>query len=241
MTTEELVDELVSRFNGWNRGGDHGVLKYLNTAHEILMAAEMQQNVIFDSTTGNFPLLNTTQGVFNYSMPDDVWRVVGILISIDLWNQPLFDYDLFGGVYDYGMFGSGLNRHIGTSYKNSIAIGGALYAKIPFIRTWDRVNALTPARLMWTKDPLTRSGIYYRYSYKRPTQIISESIQPDIPTPWDFDILIPATAKLIEGVQSGNYDEARQILRNELKPLLWKQMNSGDQGDIDIEPVDRGF
>jgi hypothetical protein len=78
-------------------------------------------------------------------------------------------------------------------------------------------------------------------TYKRPVQILSENIEVEVPSPWDYDLLLPAAAKLIEGVQSGNYDEARQFIRKELKPLLWKQLDSGDQGDIDIEPVDRGY
>ena len=232
MSTEDLIDELVQRFNGFNRDGSHGVLRYLNSAHNILMSAETQQNTIFDTTTGKLPFLNTTAGVFLYSMLDSVWRVSGVLVEID----PLYGYP-FASQYDYGM-----DRLSGrSSYKNSIVIGGIQYSKVPFIRTKDRVNSTTPATIMWTKDPETKTDFYRRLSYKTPTQILSESIQGEIPDPLDFDILLPATAKLIEGVQSGNYDEARRIVRIELKPLLWKELDSGDQGDIDMEPVDRGF
>lgn len=227
MSTEALVDELVQRFNGWNRSGDHGVLRYLNTAHAILMSQEAQQNLIFDESTGRLPLLETTSGVFTYTMASTVWRVSGILIDNDRDIVQRSDYNF--------------EPDLRTSQKNSIVIGGRYYTKIPFIRTWDYINSSTPAKVMFTADPETKSDYYYVRSYKRPTEITSELIQPDIATPWDFDILLPAAAKLIEGVQNGNYDEARRIVRRELAPLLWDELDSGDQGYLDTEPVDRGF
>ena len=224
MITEELIDELVQRFNGWNRSGEHGVLRYISAAHEILMTAEAEQNLIFNETTGVLPSLNTVAGTFRYILTNDVWRVASILIKIT--DAPV--------ATDYGA----LTR---SSYKNSRMIGGILYAKVPYVRQWDYINSVKLARLMFTQDPGTHNDYYFRESYKRPTEILSESIQVDIPSPLDFDILIPAAAKLIEGVQSGNYDQARQYVKLQLKPELWKQLNSGVQGELDMEPVDRGF
>ena len=88
MSTETLVDELVQRQNGWNRSGDHGVLRYLNTAHAILMAQESQQNLIFDEATGTLPTLATTDGTYKYVMAANVWRVSGVLIDNDIDISP---------------------------------------------------------------------------------------------------------------------------------------------------------
>jgi hypothetical protein len=227
MLTEEIVDELIQRFNGMNRDGEHGVLRYLNSAHEILMTQEAEQNLIFDPATGKLPPLNTTAGTFNYVMPTTTWRVAAILIENAYPGAPTVDY--------------GSQPTIMTDYKNSVVIGGITYARIPYIRAWDYINANTPAHVMFTKDPLTKADYYFRQSYRRPTQILSESIQCDIQPPWDFDVLIPAAAHLIEGALNGNYDEARRIIRVELKTELWRQLDSGDQGYLDTEPVDRGF
>lgn len=232
MTTEELVDELVQRFNGWNRDGDHGVLRYLNSAHEILMSQGLQQNTIFDLSTGKLPYLQTTQGVYTYIMPDNVWRVKNILIYVDRlrgypgtpWNN-----------YQTGLLTARLN------YRDGLIIGGIQYSKVPFIRTTDRNGPNNLARVMFTQDPETKTDLYQVLSYRVPIQILSESIQPDIPTPWDYELLLAATAKLIEGVQNGNYDEARRFVRLEMRPLLAKELGDGDQGDLDMEPCDRGF
>ena len=227
MLTEELIDELVQRFNGFNRTGDHGLLRYLNAAHMILMSIESEQTLIYDDTTGHLPLLQTYDTVHKYVMASNVWRVSGILVDArrDMW--PAQDY--------------GLVRNLRSSRQNSVMIGGRYYAKIPYVRTHDFVNSNQLCRIVFTVNPKDSIDLYYLQSYKRPTDIISESIQVDIPAPLDFDILIPATAKLIDGVLNGNYDDARRMVRQELKPLLWKEMDSGDQGCYDAEPVDRGF
>jgi len=230
--TEELVDELVQRFNGWNRGGDHGVLRYLNAAHEILMSVDCQQNIVFDTSIGKLPPLNTTAGTFFYQFPDTIRRVDSIVVESSQVGPNLFDYGM--SVFSTSLLGR-------TAYKNSLVVGGIQYTKIPYIKSKDRINSSTPANVMFAKDPLDKTDFYRYFSYKVPTQILSENIQVDIPTPLDFDILLPATAKLIEGVQNGNYDEARRIIRMELRPLLLRELDAGDQGDLDMEPVDRGF
>lgn len=227
MLTEELVDELVQRFNGMNRDGEHGVLRYLNQAHEILMTQEAEQNLVFDPSTGKLPPLNTVAGTFNYVMPDTVWRVSAVLVESSVYTYPASDYSM---------------RHTPqTSYPNSVVIGGITYTRIPYCRSWDYVNANALAHVMFTLDPETKNDYYFRQSYRRPAQILSESIQVDIQPPWDFSTLLPAAAKLIEGVLNGDYVDARQYVETVLKTELWKQLDSGDQGYLDTEPVSRDF
>jgi hypothetical protein len=199
MITEELIDELVQRFQGWNRTGDHGLLRFLNSAHEILMSVDSEQTTIFDTATGALPILATTAGVFNYIMPDNVRRVAKVLFRLDnKFNFPQSNY--------------GLDRYTGMSQKNGLSIGGQWYGKIPFVRTKDRTSATLPAEVMFTQDPDTQSTLYYLLSYRVPKQILSENIEHEVPTPYDYDFLLPAAAKLIEGQLNGNYDEARRIV-----------------------------
>jgi hypothetical protein len=233
MSTEDLVDELVQRFNGWNRDGDHGVLRYLNSAHNILMSMECEKTIIFDTVTEELPLLVTVSPTLRYVMPSNVWRIGAILIRSDVITN--------SSMSDYGINPQLMERPLRTTYKNTLSVGGRLYSKFPYVRSWDYVNSSTPAYIRFTADPGSHSDYYFRLSYKRPTQILSETIQCDIPEPLDFELLLPAAAKLIEGVQSGNYIEAHQYVAKEFKPALWKQMNLGEQGDLDMEPVSRDF
>lgn len=230
MLTSDAVDELVQRFHGWNRQGEHGVLRYYNSAHSLLMAMECEQNVIFDDTTGLLPAVNTTAGTFAYLMPSNVWKIDAVLIPLDDGQVHLMT--------DYGQANT---RMLRTSYQNAVSIGGRLYARWPYARSQPYANASTLAKILFTKDPETTIDYYFRKSYKRPTEILSETIQGDIPEPLDTEFLLPATAKLIEGVQSGNYLEAYQWVSGEFKKEFWKRRNSGDQGYLDAEPVDRGF
>jgi hypothetical protein len=234
MTTADLIDELVARFQGWNRDGEHGVLHYLNSAHAQLMAMEAEQNLIVDPLTGGLPVLNTTAGTFQYTMPTNVWRVTGILIQLDNNVVPSLN--------DYGYYSERMmQRPLRTTMKNARSIGGRFYAKYAYARCKDYVNPSLLATVVFTRDPETKANFYYRQSFRRPTDILSETIQPDIAPPYDFQILLPATAKLIEGVQSGNYMEAYEYVRATFKPALWKELNAGDQGEYDAEPVDRSF
>jgi hypothetical protein len=226
MLTEEIIDELEQRFNGWNRTGDHGLLRFLNSAHEILMSVEAEQTMLFDTATGKLPVISTLQGVHLYVMPPEVFRVSKVLVKVDHHVR----------INDYHP-----QYHLAESRANTVSIGGRMYAKIPFIRTTDKKNLNTPATVMFTRDPTTQDNYYYRQSYRVPTQILSEGIQHDVPAPFDYDFLLPAAAKLIEGQQNGNYDEARRIVRMELKLAMWKELDAGDQGDLDIEPASRGF
>lgn len=234
MTTSDLIDELVARFKNWNRDGEMGVLRYLNAAHSQLMATESESNLIVDTATGGLPVLNTTAGTFLYTMPADVWRVSGILIRLDDGSIP--------SSLDYGQYNlQTMQRPLRTTMKNARSIGGRFYAKYAYARCRDYVNPSSLATVMFTRDPETKTNYFYRQSYRRPTDILSETIQPDMAPPWDFQILLPAAAKLIEGVQSGNYMEAYEYVNTVFKPAYWKQQNAGDQGEYDAEPVDRGF
>lgn len=227
MITEEIIDELEQRFNGWNRTGDHGILRFLNSAHEILMTVEAEQTLLLDTTTGHLPLIPTVDGVYLYTMPLEVFRVSKVLVRSNNHNLRTYDYHF--------------HDRLQASRVNSISIGGKLYSKVPFIKTRDKLNASTAATVMFTKNPKDSDDVFFRQSYKSPVQILSESIQHEVPSPFDYDFLLPAAAKLIEGQCNGNYDEARRIVRMELKPAMWKELDSGDQGDMDMDPVSRGF
>jgi hypothetical protein len=228
MLTSEIIDEMVMRFNGRNRDGDYGILRYLNLAHQILMQAEVEQNTIFDTSTGKLPYLVTTDETFLYPMATNVWRISGVLVRIE--NRSFLRFD----DYERG----GLHRHRHDWLPK--VIGGIEYLPVPNIRSTDCVRDGIPATVMFTRNPGTYDKTYHLWMFKRPTQIVSESIQPDIPEPYDMEYLVPATAKLIEGAMNGDYVNAREYIEKELKPQFWKVRNAGDQGAYDNEPMDRG-
>jgi hypothetical protein len=223
MSTQENCEELVTRFNGWNLDGDHGVLKYYNQAHNILMSQECSQNLVLDESTGNIPILTTVAGYFAYNAAADVWRVTDVLVSAD--DKYLVDYE----------------SEIRKKRRNEVVIAGMRFWPFPFVRQkqdWRGNNS--PARIVFSQDPGDTTDRFYLQQYRRPTDILSLTIEGDIAPPYDVEILIPATAKLIEGVLSGNYIEAQQVLR-QFKMEMARILESGVQGDYDDEPVRRDF
>ena len=232
MTTIELLAILQEQFKGWNTDGERGILPHLNAAHWMLLANESEQNIYYDESSGDLPALTTVSGTYNYSCDSNLWKLGGIYVRVE-------DVSSISGTlvsltgFDYG------SRRYTQRPMEYITLAGIEYVRIPFVRSWPATESAN-ARLMFNADPGDSTSYYRQYGWKKPTQIISEMIDPDIPPPWDYQYLLPATAKLIEGIQHGNYVESRSYVLGVLKPALQKDMNGGEQG-FDYEPDDRGF
>jgi hypothetical protein len=224
MITEELCELLVQQFNGWNYDGTHGVLRHLHTANTVLASQDCNMMLVLDETTGTLPLLATTNGVFSYNMVTTIRKVSDILVSID--DSVLYDY----------------TETVRRAQRNSIVVGGMMFARWPYVmKPQEYQSANVPAKVVFSENPGTTTDRFYLYAFKRPRNILSMNIQPDIVSPWDAEYLLPAAAKLIEGVQSGNYIEAYQFVQKELKPKMANAMNKDMDGDSDDLPVSRDF
>jgi hypothetical protein len=232
VTTIELLAILQEQFKGWNADGERGILPHLNAAHFILAANKSEQNVYCDEANGELPALATTALTYNYSLDSNLWMLDSILVKVEEISQISGTLVSLTG-FDYG------SRRYTAKPMEYITWGGLEFVRIPFLRSWPATETAA-ARCMFTANPGDSTDYYRQYGYKKPTQIISDAIDPDIPPPWDYQYLLPATAKLIEGIQHGNYVEARQYVVNVLKPELKKEMNCGEQG-FDYEADDRGF
>jgi len=220
MTTSELLDILEEQFPGWNRDGVRGLLRYVDIAQKALCMVAAEQLLIFDETTGKLPLLTTVSGTFAYYVDPAVSFVDGVL----------FENEAQSFLSDYG-------REIVVPEYLSIA--GIQYIRIPFVRTWPATDSAN-AKILFTKNPGDTTDRYFLRTYRRPATLDSDSIPLLIPPPYDELYLLPATAKLVEGANHGNYIEARTAIIREFKPLMWQAFNEGEQGQ-DFEPESRGF
>lgn len=228
MKTQEIVDHLIRLHNGWSRTGDNGVLRYLNMANSLLVSVDAEQNVVFDSSTDELPTIDTVSGTLLYTMPGTVRRVAAVLIKQEEYSSGI------GFSRDY-------DRKIRTSYPNSYVFGGVEYIKVPYIKTRDRTNSTTLSRIRFTANPGTTTGYYYYQAYKVPTDVLSESIQHDVPEPYDIQFLLPAATALIAGVQNYTLHEAIEYVTKVISAGYAQVASSGDQGYLDCEPVSRDF
>src|SRR5215470_2286573 len=132
MRTVEIVDELIERFKGWGTDGPHGVLRYLNQAHEILLACESLRNIVYDSSTGVLPVLHTEHGRHDYFVDTNIWRVGGIVLPLNRGSH----------LNDYGMRGQSGRR------ERTVNVGGVEYTYVNGVTTADWQSSAVPARAL---------------------------------------------------------------------------------------------
>jgi len=228
-TTAELLDVLQEQFKGWNVDGTRGLIHYLDVAHRLLLSAEAEQRVFIDETNGRLPFLTTVEGTFDYALPDNCWKLAAVYVEAGTNSSVLNRFRYL----DYGWW---RRQSLPLEYE---VFGGISFLKIPYIRSWPW-NETQNARLAWLADPGDSTDVYSLKYYLLPTPIISDSIQIQIEPPWDEMFLLPATCKLVEGIQHGNYLEARAEVMSVIRPAYWAEQNSGEQG-FDYEAESRGF
>lgn len=229
MTTNELLTILEQSHPGFNRDGKRGVRTYLNLAQRMLYSVDADQLMVYDDTTGYLPSFDTTNDVFTYSLPSTVRKVSEVLVEVDNNQQ-----SLVSGIWrqDYG-------RQVYNRAIEKIDISGIEYVKIPYVRTYPW-SENSNAKIEFSKNPGTTENTYMYRGYKNPTDIDSDSIQPSIHPPYDFEILLPVASLLIKGVEDGDMPQYLKIIKDEYIPEMIKVFNEGDFG-TNTGPVNRGY
>jgi hypothetical protein len=217
-STKQLVNWIKLNANGWNRIGEKGIVPLINEAQNILMQHETPQMVKRDPLTGEFPSFDTVAGTYEYEMPSDVWRVSQILAALPLQ----LDYNLPFSTY-YGM-----NSNVEQPMED-LVYHGKRYVRIPYVTSRD--SFLNQAATVEFKvDPGTSTGVYLYLGYIRPTQIMSESINPSLPEKFHMTHLLPATMKLIEAMQFGNWTDGVEYISNRLAKQIRDEQWNGENG-----------
>lgn len=91
---------------------------------------------------------------------------------------------------------------------------------------------VTPATFMFRGvNPGATTTTFRRVAYKLPTEITSQRIQHECPSPESEQILMQATMSLIDAVN----DHKKQLVVTKyigevLKPQYWSGLDSGEQG-----------
>jgi len=210
---------IKSQAKGFNRIAD--VLPIINEVHKIFYKHESSQGVITGSD-GSLPELPTKTNVVEYDAPVvngiTPWCVSGVYLRQPVSN----DYNIL----DYQCSEPPLVNTV--DYHE---FGGNYYYEYQFVRTLDALED-EGAKIIFSRNPGTTTSMYHLLMYKKPREISSDRIQLQIP---DRDGLhrmffFPAVMKLIEAQNHGNYMEAVEYIENNLKPKVWKVMNSGAQG-----------
>jgi hypothetical protein len=229
-TTEELISILEKQYVGWARDGVRGIRTYLDIAQDILCNVEGEQLMIFDSSTGELPTFDTTDGVREYSLPSNVNFIDAVCVEADARSTLIDNIRK----QDYGRITRTHRRPI-----EQFDIAGIRYILIPYIRSYQRTET-SVAKVLFTEPVETSTDVYRYRGYKKATAITSDSIPLTVFPPYDIQLLLPATAKLMDGIQNGNYVEAYKYVGKHIAPQMHKAFNRGAQG-IFYEAEDQGF
>ena len=223
--------ELNTDANGLPREGDNSLMFFTNQAIAILGHSQDSQNIIFDSTTGRLPLLTTQQGIFDYSMPDNYWKINGVWI----------EYGTRGSLLASILPRSDYNSYTRTEDTKIVTekLAGISYIVVPYVKTYDS-GETTNARVLFTEDPGDTDDVYRIYALQQPNTLLSDSMPLPINPPYDIQFLFPATLELIRGSKNGKIAEAIAYISETLIPKYRRKLNEGEQGE-DSSAVDRGF
>lgn len=205
-TTSQLLTWAEEQCHGWLREGSRGSRALLNEAHRLLLTGERKQFLVFNTAIGNLPFLATQAGVYIYNMPDTIWKVKHIVQDITLQtNADPWRYE-------------------------DIILAGNRYYRILNVDTRQAVHNNTVATVMFSADPFTTTQQYRYYGWRWPLDITSDRVQHEMPGTTDEEYLLPATIKLIEAIDHGNFIEAQQYITKELKPKIGFSLDSGEHG-----------
>ena len=205
-TTNQLLTWIELQNHGWNREGRKGTRALFNEAHKLLLHDEVEQRVVIDPATGDFPFIATQDEVYQYNLPANCSILKALLIDYTTSRE---DYPW--SYEDFNAKGRRYYRVLNTTSREAtIGVDGTL--------TFIGVN------------PGDTDDVFRLFYYESPAAITSDAIQHQMPGTTDIEFLMPATIKLIEGIDHGNIIEAYEYIEKVLKPKFQLALDRGDQG-----------
>jgi len=231
-TTGQLLTWIELECHGWNREGPRGTRALFNEAHRLLLMGELEQNIIYDEDTGDLPFLATHKNVFRYTLPSTYWRVGGILLDASEYATRYQDY---GCPYYGGPFASVQQRF------EEFQLGGIFYWRIVNCRSRGARQGRSPWVQFNKIDPGETKQEFRVYGWQLPVEILSDSVQHEMPGATDIEYLMPAAMLLIDAISDhSKMEKVREHIVKELKPKVANEMASGEQG-IPISCTKRSF
>ena len=206
-TTSQLLTWAETQNHGWVREGAKGSRALLNEAHKLLLYNELEQRIAVDTTTGDYPYITTVDNTVLYNLPANCSILKALLID---FTETRDDYP-----WTYEDFES----------------RGRRYYKVLNINTREATPAAPLAGFVFVGvNPGATTAKFRIFYYEAPINITSDAVQHQMPGSADMEFLLPATIKLIEGMDHGNIIEARQYITEVMKPAFIKTLSRGAQG-----------
>lgn len=224
-STKEIINYMKIQAEGWNRGGQKGLLEVLDQAQDILYKQEMAQTIAYRSD-GDLPYIATSDNVHEYTLNQattgldkDIWRVGGVLV------KPPFSNQLLSAIRVEYSITPNLRQPV-----QPMEFNGVEFFRFYQITSEDATKNGYP-KLRITINPGATTNDFYLLCYKKPTSLTSETIRLSLPEQLHITCLMPAAMKLVEGYQNGRFIEALEVIERRYKPMVQAEMNKGEQGE----------
>lgn len=231
-TTSQLLTWIELECHGWQREGPRGTRALLNEAHRLLLQGETEQNIIYDPDTGDLPFLETQNNVYRYNLPSTYWQVGGVLVDASVYSTLYMDY---GYPYWGGTYASNQLRF------EEMQIGGIFYWRVVNVRSRGARNNHVPWVQFNKINPGETTEAFRIYGWQEPLQILSDSIQHEMPGTTDVEYLMPATMRLIDAINDHQkMEKSREYIVEVLKPKVSNEMGRGEQG-VPVSCTKRAF
>jgi hypothetical protein len=221
-STSQHLTWIALECHGWQpEGGQKGILPLYNQAHRILNTSERDQNLLYDSSTGDFPYITTQSNVFQYSCPTNVWMIKHIVVDF----ETILENDATSQ----------------RSWKTEeVQIGGISYRRVlnvksSLARTTGSGNVVPAIFTFIGLNPGSTTSTFRRVAYKLPVEITSQRIQHECPSPEAEQILMQATMSLIDAINDHKKQLAvTKYIEEYLKPRYYMELDKGEQATPDF-------
>lgn len=129
------------------------------------MSQDTQRNIAIDPATGRPPIIETEDGTFRYTLPDDcrmLWKL-GVRVYQDSLNSYLYDF---------------YNRNLHFARLQTFTFRDWEYYEIP-ADSVPRLPGADPS-VIFSFNPLDTDDIYHIFYYAVPREILSATTQPQV-------------------------------------------------------------
>ena len=207
MTLSQIVGLIKKQNPDWT---PQAILDLINGFQDMVLKSDSDENIYFDTTTGDLPYLTTMAGVFLYTLSNIYYKIKEIVVRncISISNNPIF------------------SRGDLKENFQEISIEGKKYRVIDVVKNqpYGRSGIVT---VMFRQDPGNSTTTYQIYGYTPVNAITTISSTLNIPEEFHLSIVVPAIQMLIDGLENGRYAENLAYINESLLPqIIFKKLRN---------------
>lgn len=219
MTVQGIINMLQKSNPDWT---SPMLLDLLNSFVEMVLKIDTVENLVFDPTTGRLPYLETSQGVFSYTLPSTYYKCKYIL-----------EHEGHSG-YPNNLAFQAHHSHYAFNTV-SIELGAHRYRQVPVVlQPQFGTGSVT---VLFQFDPQNTTNTYHVYAYQAGNSIVSINSTLQIESKFHLSHVIPACQMLIDGLDNGNFQDIMPVVNTMFVEPIQIQKYWNSQPDSNVEAL----